>query len=93
MNSSHTKPKNPMNGDTILKSLLVHSYGCTYFFDIRESQHGSKYVVIRENKIIESDPNQIIIGKENLRGFLKALHQLLPEMDMEDNPVLAHHLA
>ena len=82
------KPINPMNEDTKLKSVLVHCYGRTYFFDIRKSEQGSKYVVIRENKMIDNEHNQIIIGKDNLHGFLKALNQLLPEMDMEETSSL-----
>ena len=73
-----------MKNDTNLKSLLIHCCGKTYYFDIKKSEHGSKYVVIRENKIIENDQNQLIIGKDNLRSFVKALTQILPDMELED---------
>ena len=75
-----------MSDDNKLKSTLIYGSNRTYFFDVKISQEGGKYLVIQENRL--NDPQrQITIGEENLAQFLKALHHLLPEFGIEEPPV------
>ena len=72
-----------MCDDNKLKSTLIYGSNRTYFFDVKISQEGSKYLLIQENKLNDLQ-RQIIVGEENLAQFLKALHHLLPEFGIEE---------
>jgi hypothetical protein len=76
-----------MINDAKLKSSLLHCSNRTYFFDILKSEQGPKYLIIKENKI-NNDQNEIIIGQDNMPAFVKALHQLLSEMSIEESTLL-----
>lgn len=76
-----------MIDDAKLKSVLLHCSNRTYFFDILKSEQGPKYLIIKENKI-NNDHNEIIVGQDNMPAFVKALHQLLSEMGIEENTLL-----
>lgn len=76
-----------MIDDAKLKSVLLHCSNRTYFFDILKSEQGPKYLIIKENKI-NNDQNEIIVGQDNMPAFVKALHQLLSEMGVEENAFL-----
>jgi hypothetical protein len=72
-----------MISDSKLKSTLLHCSNRTYFFDILKSEQGPKYLIIKENKI-NNDVHEIIIGQDNMPAFVKALHQLLTDMGMDE---------
>ncbi len=72
-----------MSDDNKLKSTLIYGSNRTYFFDVKISQEGGKYLVIQENRL-NTEQHQITVGEENLAQFLKALHHLLPEFGIEE---------
>ena len=72
-----------MSDDNKLKSILIYGSNRTYFFDVKISQEGGKYLVIQENRLNDVQ-RQITIGEDNLAQFLKALHHLLPEFGIEE---------
>lgn len=76
-----------MLNDDKLKSVLLHCSNRTYFFDILKSEQGPKYLIIKENKI-NNDSNEIIVGQDNMPAFVKALHQLLSDMGLDESTSL-----
>lgn len=74
-----------MCDDNKLKSTLIYGNSRTYFFDVKISPEGYKYLVIQDNKM-KDERRHISIGEENIIQFIKALHQLLPEFGIESLP-------
>jgi hypothetical protein len=69
--------------DAKLKSVLLHCSNRTYFFDILKSEQGPKYLSIKEDTI-NNDGHEIIVGQDTMPAFVKALHQLLTDMGLEE---------
>jgi hypothetical protein len=63
-----------------LFSLKVRAGKRTYFFDVKETIHGKKYVEITESKSIDKsgfERYNIIIFEEDLEKFKKALIEVI----------------
>jgi hypothetical protein len=69
--------------DAKLKSVLLHCSNRTYFFDLLKSEQGPKYLIIKEDTI-NNDGHEIIVGQDTMPAFVKALHQLLTDMGLEE---------
>jgi hypothetical protein len=70
--------------DAKLKSVLLHCSNRTYFFDILKSEQGPKYLIIKEDTI-NNDGREIIVEQDTMPAFVKALHQLLSDMGLEES--------
>lgn len=63
-------------------SKRLEAGGKTYFFDVRETQSGDKYLQITESRLQKSGErlrNNIVIFEEHLKEFQKIIDEIIKE--------------
>lgn len=70
-----------------LFSEKVLADGRTYFFDVKESQEGSKYLVISESRQVGSgyEHNRVMVFEENLEAFFTSLAKAAEFLKIKNN--------
>jgi len=64
-------------------SKTIQAGGKTYFFDVRESQFGNKYLQITESRLKQGGEryrSNIVIFKEHFNEFLQRLNEIAEKL-------------
>lgn len=76
-------------------STSFHAGKRTYFFDIKKTKDGNKYIKITESKRIDSDNferHQIMVFQEDIDKFADAVAETVKEIKESDEPEKAYTL-
>jgi phosphomannomutase len=69
-----------MQNKNVLFNFMVKAGSRTYFFNVKETKTGNKYLIINESKFKsegEYEKQNIIIFEENLDGFRDGLEKAI----------------